>query len=103
MSKRTQEDVGEGKSHSKIKADDEFGITIPSEGSERACLDCIGKPGENQICKSERTSELVKCAANKYGEDPYWALAHQTTQTGTLTTSGLLKCGNLVKCRTQVR
>ena len=32
---------------------------------------------------------------------PYWALAHQTTQNGTLTTSGLLKCGNLVKCRTQ--
>ena len=35
--------------------------------------------------------------------DPYWALAHQTTQNGTLTTCGLLKCGNLVKCRTQVR
>ena len=28
MSKRTQEDVGEKKNHSKIKADDEFGITI---------------------------------------------------------------------------
>ena len=35
--------------------------------------------------------------------DPYWALAHRTTQNGTLTTSGLLKCGNLVNCRTQVR
>ena len=35
--------------------------------------------------------------------DPYWALAHQTTQNGTLTTSGLLKSGNLVKCRTQAR
>ena len=33
--------------------------------------------------------------------DPYWVLAHQTTQNGTLTTSGLLKCENLVKCRTQ--
>ena len=30
--------------------------------------------------------------------DLYWALAHQTTQNGTLT-----KCENLVKCRTQVR
>ena len=30
--------------------------------------------------------------------DPYWALAYQTTQSGTLTTSGLLKSGNLVKC-----
>ena len=40
MSKRTQEDACE-KNHSKIKADDEFGITIPCKGSERACLDCI--------------------------------------------------------------
>ena len=31
--------------------------------------------------------------------DPYWALAHQTTQNGTLTNSGLLKSGNPVKCR----
>ena len=34
---------------------------------------------------------------------PYWALAHQTTQNGTFTTSGLLKCGNLVKCRKRAR
>ena len=48
MSKGTPEDVGWRKSHSKIKADDEFGIMIACEGSERACLDCIGKPGEHQ-------------------------------------------------------
>ena len=35
--------------------------------------------------------------------DPYWALAHQTTQITTFTTSDLLKRGNLVKYRTQVR
>ena len=29
-----------------MKADDEFGITIPCEGSERACLDCVGNSGE---------------------------------------------------------
>ena len=28
MSKRTQEDAGEEKSHSKIKADDEFGLAM---------------------------------------------------------------------------
>ena len=56
------------KSHSKIKTDDEFGIMIQREGSERACPDCIGKPGENEIWKPERTSELVKCAADKHGE-----------------------------------
>ena len=32
-----------------MKADDEFGLTIQREGSERACHDCIGKSGENQI------------------------------------------------------
>ena len=35
--------------------------------------------------------------------DPYCALSHQTTQNGTLTKSGLLKSGNLVKRRTPVR
>ena len=28
--------------------------------------------------------------------DPYWALAHQTTQNGTLTTSGLLECDEML-------
>ena len=42
------------------------------------------------------------CSKHEHG-DPSWALAHRTIQNGTLTTSGLLKCGNLVKCRTQVR
>ena len=45
MSKRTPEDAGEERVTAKSKADDEFGITIQREGSERACLDCIGKPG----------------------------------------------------------
>ena len=45
--------------------------------SNRACLDCIRKPGENQIWKSERTSELVKCAARKYGETRIWQICHR--------------------------
>ena len=68
MSKRTQKDAGEERVHTKIEADDEFGFAMQRKESNRACLDCIGKRGENQIWKSERTSELVKCAANKYGE-----------------------------------
>ena len=40
---------------------------------------------------------------NQIRGDLYWALAHQTTQNGTLTTSGLLKCGNLMKCWEQER
>ena len=35
--------------------------------------------------------------------DPCWALAHQTNQNETLTTSGILKSRILVKCRSQVR
>ena len=51
MSKRTQKDSGEEKSHSKIEADDEFGIEIQRKDSWRACLDSIPKPGKNQIWK----------------------------------------------------
>ena len=36
------------KSHSKIEADDEFGLAMQREGSERACLDCIRKPGKTK-------------------------------------------------------
>ena len=40
-SKRTQEDAGEERVTANSKADDEFGIEMPCEGSDRACLDCI--------------------------------------------------------------
>ena len=33
MSKRAQEDASEEKSHSKIKADDEFGLVMQRKGS----------------------------------------------------------------------
>ena len=53
--------------------------------------------------KSESASELVKCAATKYGENLSLLQTQQIPQNGTMTTSGLLKCGNLVKCRKQAR
>ena len=53
------------KSHSKIKANDEFVLAI--KGSKRACLHCIRKPGENQVWESN-TSELMNWAASKNGE-----------------------------------
>ena len=67
MQKDFQQDVGHSSdlgqkrsgSHSKIKADDEFGLAMQREESQRACLYCIRKPRENQICKSN-TSELVE-------------------------------------------
>ena len=51
------------KSHSKIKADDEFGLAIQRKGSKRACFDCIRKPNEKS-----NTSEHVEWAATKNGE-----------------------------------
>ena len=80
------------KSHSKIKADDEFGLAMQRKGSERACLHTIRKPGENEIWKSN-TSELVEWAATKNRE----------TRSGILTKSGLFKSGNLVNCWKQER
>ena len=49
MSRRTQEDAGEERVTAKSKPMMNFGLAMQREGSERACLDCIGKPGENQI------------------------------------------------------
>ena len=63
MLKRTQKKIWWRKSHRKIKADDEFGIKMPCKGSNRACLDCVWKPGEHQIWNSGSTSEFVECAA----------------------------------------
>ena len=59
-------------------------------------------PGNTRY-KSQSVPQARSMCSKQVRGDPYWALAHQTTQNGTLTTSGLLKSGNLVKCRTQVR
>ena len=62
MSKRTQEVAGE----ERVTANSSR-WWIWSRDTKRACLDCIRKPGENQIWKSN-TSELVEWAATKNGE-----------------------------------
>ena len=49
------------KSHSKIKADDEVDLATQRKGSERACYDCIGKPGEY---KSE-SQKVPMCSLNE--------------------------------------
>ena len=63
--------------------------------AKRACLDCIRKPGEKQEWKTN-TSWARVLSSSQERWDLWWALAHQTTQNGTLTKSGLLKSGNLV-------
>ena len=87
------------KGPSKIEADDEFGLALQRKESWRACLDRIRKPGENQIWKSERTSELVECAATKNrvtcvmgaGSSNYteWNVDEKWSSQ---------VCGNLMKC-----
>ena len=58
MSKRNTRRCKWRQSHSKVEADDEFGLAMQRKDSWRACLYCICKPWENQIWKSF-TSELV--------------------------------------------
>ena len=104
MSKRTQEDACEERVTAKSKPMMKFGITIPCKGSERACFDCIRKPGENQsesqnvplssfhVQQTSTEWPVLGASSSNYSEwniDGKW--------------SGLLKCGNVVKCRTQVR
>ena len=55
-------------SQEKSKPMTKLDIVMSFKGSDRACLDCIWKPGELQIWKPESTSDLVECAANRYGK-----------------------------------
>ena len=64
MSKRTQKDAGEERVTAKSKPT----TNLVSRCRERDPIVLASSASENQIWKSERTSELVKCAANKYGE-----------------------------------
>ena len=51
-----------------------------------------------------RTYQWARWMSSKQEQgDLWWAPAHQTTESGTLTTSALLKSGNLVKCWEQER
>ena len=47
MSKRTQKDAGEERSHSNIETDDEFSHAMQRKDSRCATFYCITKPGEN--------------------------------------------------------
>ena len=59
--------VLKSKSHSKIEADDEFGLPMQRKDSWRAAFHCIRKPGENQTRKSI-SSEPANWAALQNGE-----------------------------------
>ena len=76
MLKRTQEDVGEERVTAKSKP--MMNVVPPQRVRDPNVLASTASesPWVNQIRKSERTSEFVKCAANKYGEtcDGRWLI-----------------------------
>ena len=76
---------------------------MPCEGSKSACLDCIWEPGEHQNLKVRKCLWARSMCSKQVRGDPSSWLAHQTPQNRTMTTSGRLKCGNLLKCREQVQ
>ena len=103
MSKRTQEDAGEERVTAKSRPKTSLVSRWPCKGYDRTCLDCIWKtlgntkPESQKVPLSSLNEQLTSTEWN-----PLFLLAHRTPQNGTMTTSGLLKCGNLVKCREQV-
>ena len=54
------------------------------------------------LLRLHRKARRKPMSSNQGRGELWWALGHQTTQNGTLTQSGLLKNGNLVKCWEQV-
>ena len=100
-SKRTQEDA----SGERVTAKSKPMMNLVSRYSARdpnVLADCIRKPGENKIWRVKYLWAR-EMSSNQEQGDLWLAPAHQTTQNGTLTKSGLLKSGNLVKCWKQVR
>ena len=101
MSKRTPEDAGGERVTAKSKP-----MNLVSRYSVRDPNVLASTASESPVkTKSESQNVLVSSLHVQQTStgDPYWALAHQTTQNGTLTTNGLPKCGNLVKCWEQIR
>ena len=103
MSKRTPEDAGEERVTAKSKPmmnlvsrcrvrDPIVRASIASESPRKTKFE-----SQNVLLISLNVQQT------RTGRDLCWALAHQTTQNGTLTTSDLLKSGNLVKCWEQER
>ena len=75
---------------------------------DRACgiQTCLPLPHQNARWKPDMKVKYLWArgmSSNQERRDLWLALAHQTTQNVTLTTSALLKSGNLVKCWKQER
>ena len=98
MSKRTQEDAGEERVTAKSKPMMNLVSRCHVRDPNVLASTASESPG-----KTKSGSQNVPLSSLNVQGDPYWAPAHRTTQNGILTTSSLLKCGNLVKCWELVR
>ena len=102
MSKRTPEDAGEERVTAKSKPMMNFVVRCSERNPNMLASTASESPRKT---KSETQNVPLSSwkSSNQEQGDLWWALAHQTTQNGTLTKSGLLKCGNILKCWEQVR
>ena len=94
MSKRTQKDSGEEKSHSKVETNDEFGRAIQRKDSRRACF----LLHQNARRKPDTKVKLLwvrKLRSTIERRHPLYAHT-QASQNRKLIRLGLLKSGNLM-------
>ena len=92
MSKRTQEDASEERVTAKSKP-----MWKCSRGTAWGILTCLPRLHQKALWKPDLKVKYLwaRGMSSKQEQGDLWcALAHQTTQYGTLTTSGLLKSGN---------
>ena len=101
MSKRTQEDAGEERVTAKSKP--MMNLVSRCSARDPNVLACTASESQG---KTRYESQILLSSWNEQQprtERPVMALAHQTTQNGTLTENGLLKSGNLMKYWKQER
>ena len=101
MSRRTPEDAGEervtAKSKPMMNLVSRYRVRDPNVLASTASENLEDTKSESQnVLPSSLNVQLT-------GTGKPVTLAHQTPQNGTMTTSGLLNCGNLMRCWEQVR
>ena len=96
MSKRTREDAGEERVTAKSKPMTNLVSRCRVRDPNVLASTASESPG-----KTRHESQIPLSSWNE--QQPRTGRAHQSTQNGTLTKSGLLKSGNMVKCWKQER
>ena len=90
MSKRTQEEASEERVTAKSKPMTNLVSRCHVRDQTVLASTASENPGDTKSESLNVPLSPLLCSKQVRG-DPYWALAHQTPQNGTMTTSGLLK------------